>query len=331
MNHPAHGHSRPHSRRDLLKLAGCTLLVGPVLGGCTNGQPGGTAVSTTLAQAGRSPWASGGTAAIGAASRYPSPFSASLSGACQLTCMTTIGPCHAESPEREDISDGWDGLPLRLAFRVVDSACRPVPNAIVEIWHTNYTGGYSGDIVRMCTNDQADLDKRFFRGWQRTDAEGIVHFNTCYPGWYRSRAVHIHLRVQIGDYDADDRAVSSVTTQLLFSDALNEQIFGDHPLYQAYGQPDTQLDTDNVVGGETDKGRYLFDVQRMDDGVMFAHKTLVVRQSLEEPICQAQGARGMGPGRPGGDGGRPGPGMGPPPEGGMGGPASRERPPGPPR
>ncbi|WP_211164084.1 dioxygenase family protein [Parazoarcus communis] len=292
------------SRRALLRMAIGGLLLTPVLGYGTR-----SLVSSSTPQTSSplptGPWAGGGTARIGAASRFPNPFTASLEGACRLACETTIGPCHTASPERVDISDGWDGIPLRLALRIVDEQCRPMPNAVVEIWHTNLTGGYSGRIARMCNNDPADVEKQFFRGYQRTDAQGIAHFNSCYPGWYRGRAVHIHLRVQLGDYVAADRAPSSVTTQLLFADELNTAIFTEHPLYQGYGQPDTRLDNDNVVGGEPDKTPYILDVQRMDDGVMFAHKTLVIQGSGQATACSVQGLRGM----------RPGPGNRPPPDG----------------
>jgi protocatechuate 3,4-dioxygenase beta subunit len=185
-----------------------------------------------------------------------------------------------------------------------------VPNAVVEIWHTNRTGGYSGKIAAMCNNDQADLDKQFFRGFQRTDANGRVDFDTCYPGWYHGRAVHVHLRVMAGAYDGGDRAASAVTTQLLFTDALNHEIFTTHPLYRQYGEPDTTLDRDGVIGAEADKAPYLFDVKRMDDGVMFVSKTLVVRRSDDEQVCEAQGI--LPPGGPGGPGGQP---PGPPPDG----------------
>ncbi|KAF1710496.1 intradiol ring-cleavage dioxygenase [Pseudoxanthomonas kalamensis DSM 18571] len=308
-------------RRRLLRLAGSSLLAAPVLGliGCRS------PAASAEPQGGNAPadgeWASGGTAAIGDPARFPDPFSSDLGGACVLTCMTTIGPCHDLSPLRSDVSDGWAGIPLRLALRVVDAQCQPVRDAIVEIWHTNYTGGYSGQIQAMCTNDENDLDKQFFRGYQRTDENGVVNFDTCYPGWYRGRAVHIHLRVMTGDYDADDGAQSSVTTQLLFPDALNQQIFTAQSLYRDYGQPDTQLATDGIVGAEEDFTPYLFDVQRMDDGVMFASKTLVIRTSLDETVCEAQGQMPPG-GGPGGPGGPPPEGFGPPPDG--------RRPPGPP-
>lgn len=322
MNHP----KTDSQRRHLLKAAGGALLASSALSllGCSQRSSGGAAAVSSAAPPAAGRWASGGTQKIGDATQFPDPFAHDTATACVLTCMATMGPCHASSPERLDVSDGWDGLPLRLALRVVDSGCRPVPGAWVEIWHANHTGGYSGDIRRMCTNNQDDRTRQFFRGYQRTDASGRVNFNTCYPGWYRGRAVHIHLRVMTGEYDGSDRAASAVTTQLLFTDELNHEIFTTHPQYQRYGEPDTKLDRDGVIGAEQDKTPWLFDVHRMDDGVMFASKTLVIRKSLDESVCEAQGVPPPGGFGPPPDGMTPPPdGFGPPPADGFGPPPSR--------
>lgn len=244
-------------------------------------------------------WATGGTAAIGDVTAYPDPFAAA-GATCNLTCTATIGPCHTESPERQDISDGWDGLPVRLELRVVDESCTPVEDAIVEIWHTNHRGSYSGEINSMCNETATDRAAGYFRGYQRTDADGRVAFHTCYPGWYSSRAVHIHFRVLTGAYVASDSAAAEVISQLFFTDELNHSIFGDEPLYSDFGEPDTTLSTDNVVGGEDDPSPYICDVSRMADGVMLASATLVLR-SMSAAACAMQGAGG------GGGGGQPPP------------------------
>ena len=313
------------SRRSWLQQSAAMLGLLPVLPllGCSTSAETAAAAATTGATGvtGASPWLSGGTKAIAAAVRGLNPFTAvGLAGSCRLTCEATIGPCHTLSPERSDVSDGWDGLPVHMQIRVVNERCEPVPDTIVEIWHTNHTGGYSGQIQRMCNNSQADLDKQFFRGYQRTDKDGIARFDSCYPGWYRGRAVHVHFRILQGSYDPADRAASWLTSQLLFSDALNAQIFTQAQLYKDKGQPDTQLAVDNVVGKEPDKSPYLFDVQNVG-GVMLASKTVVVRNNLQDKLCQVKGNMPPGP-PPGGFGGRPGgrpprPGMMPPPTPGV--------------
>lgn len=203
------------SRRDLIQRLGGAALAAPalwLLGGCGSGTPSsrpGTTPTAAGAGAAAGPgWATGGTARIGATVRAANPFGDAGASLCRLACEATIGPCHTLSPERSDISDGWDGLPMHMQLRIVDAQCQPVEGAIVEVWHTNHTGGYSGRIVAMCNNNEDDLERRFFRGWQRTDGDGIVRFDSCFPGWYSSRANHVHLRVMKGDYDPEDSATA---------------------------------------------------------------------------------------------------------------------------
>jgi protocatechuate 3,4-dioxygenase beta subunit len=38
--------------------------------------------------------------------------------------------------------------------------------------------------------------KKFLRGYQTTDANGVAEFLTIYPGWYPGRAVHIHFKIR---------------------------------------------------------------------------------------------------------------------------------------
>jgi protocatechuate 3,4-dioxygenase beta subunit len=237
-------------------------------------------------------WATGGTAAMLAKASYPNPFASGSGSSCALTCEATIGPCHTTSPLRADVSNGWNGLPMRIALRVVDEACKPVQGALVEIWHTNYKGVYSGRINQMCNKDEVDRADDYFRGYLESDADGRVDFDSVFPGWYAGRAVHIHLRVLKGTYQAADNAEAWVVTQLLWDDALVKSIFGGEPLYADFGTPDTLLATDNVVGGESDSTRVVWDVQKMSDGAMLVSKTLVLRASLDEASCDLQGAAG---------------------------------------
>lgn len=331
------------NRRRALELIGAGSLV-PVLAGCGSDDTldtifdlgttdagavldaGTVADAAVVADAGAADvgvltgWATGGTASMTAKSSYPDPFT-TLTGSCDLICETTIGPCHTDSPERSDISKGWDGIPVRVALRVVDETCTPVSNAMVEIWHTNYIGIYSGEISTMCNTDEEDRQDDYFRGYQTTDADGKVYFDTCFPGWYSSRAIHIHVRVMKGTYDPADNATAWVITQLLFTDELVTAIHTNEALYAAEGLPDTWLSTDNVVGGEEDPSPYVFDVQQMTDGAMLASKTLTIRGSLDDAQCTAEGSANMGGG---GMGGPPGDwdGSMPPfdPDGGMGPP-----------
>lgn len=236
-------------------------------------------------------WASGGTAAMTGKASYPDPFQTPAT--CTLTCETTEGPCTADTTEREDVSEGFSGLPMRLLFRVVDTDCEPVVGAQVLIWHTQRTGVYSGETPSgaFCYGNDPDAENHlYFRGYQTTDDDGIVAFDTCFPGWYSSRVPHIHLQVLVGDQ-------LYVTSQVALDDDVCNAIYGSHPEYVDFGLPDTQVADDTVLGGVDDPSDYLLEYEQMDDGAMLAWKTITLRTSTAEDSCSADGGDG-GPGAP---------------------------------
>jgi protocatechuate 3,4-dioxygenase beta subunit len=211
-------------------------------------------------------WASGGTKSM--TGDYPDPF-ATPATACAVLVAATQGPCtEAADQVRKDISEGYTGLPMRLALRVVDSACNPIAGAKVKVWHTQITGSYSGDTPNngMCLKEQSDSAKHYFRGVQTSDDNGRVDFDSCFPGWYRGRTVHVHYTVSLNG--------KSFTSQLVWDQTLVAEIFANHPEYKGYGQPDTPNATDNVVGN-ANLATYVVTAARMTDGAMLASKQIV--------------------------------------------------------
>ena len=72
-------------------------------------------------------------------------------------------------------------------------SCAPIAGAMVDIWHTDGYGRYSG--FRGQGSDGADTTgETFLRGTQVTDGDGLVEFETIYPGWYPGRTAHIHFK-----------------------------------------------------------------------------------------------------------------------------------------
>lgn len=237
-------------------------------------------------------WAQGGTAAMTAKTSYPNPFDGATAAACALICSTTEGPCTTPTtPERSDVSEGMGGLPVRLWFKVVTADCKPASGAEVQIWHTQRTGVYSGPTPNtgMCSGkDSVAPSKMYFRGKQIANAAGEVYFDTCYPGWYSGRAVHIHFQVKVG-------AESRVVSQVFFPPELTQDVFANHPEYKEFGQPDTTFAKDTVIGGEADLTPYLVTVKKMSDGALLASKVVTIRASSSETLCAAQGSGGGGP------------------------------------
>jgi protocatechuate 3,4-dioxygenase beta subunit len=218
-------------------------------------------------------WASGGTASMTGIANYPNPFPASVA-TCAVLNMTTAGPCTTASTiVRQDVSEGYTGLPVRLALKLVSkTGCTPVAGATIEIWHTKLNGVYSGVTPnpQMCYGTESSAaTKMFMRGSQVTDANGEVAFNTCFPGWYRGRAIHVHFRVYVN-------GTVTETSQLFFNEALTAQIFATHAEYKSFGQPDTSLASDNIIGSVSDKAPYILDTALMTDGAMLASKVLAV-------------------------------------------------------
>jgi protocatechuate 3,4-dioxygenase beta subunit len=237
--------------------------------GTGTGDAGTSAATDSGGSAGG--WASGGTASM--TGTYSDPFATGTAAACVLAVTATEGPCtEAADQVRKDVSEGYTGLPMRLALQVVDASCAPIEGAKVKIWHTQITGSYSGDTPNngMCLKDAADSAKHYFRGAQTTDASGRVDFDSCFPGWYRGRAIHIHCTVSLNG--------KSYTSQLVFDQALVDEIFTTHAEYKGYGLPDTPNASDNVVGG-SNLASYVVAASRMSDGAMMAAKRLVVNVS----------------------------------------------------
>lgn len=224
-----------------------------------------------------SDWADGGAAAIGGP--YPDPFDGDDPDACEVTCSSTLGPCYGETFVRKDISEGEPGLPMRVAIRLVDDQCQPIEGAEVDIWHTNWEGLYSGDdTAAMCTTgDEEALAGQWFRGVQTTDAAGRCDFDSCFPGWYPSRAIHIHFQIRQG-------GLESLTSQLYFDEKLNNEVLTLHPAYRSRGEAQTNNSEDGILPQEN-AAKYTFSWGRMDDGVLMVWKTIVVRSNAADPLC----------------------------------------------
>ena len=161
-----------------------------------------------------------------------SPSFAASPPACVVRPEQTEGPYFVdEKIERSDIRrDPTDssikpGVPLRLEFqvsRVASGTCAPLRGAVVDIWHCDAQGIYSD--VRDPRFDTRG--KKFLRGYQQADANGIAVFQTIYPGWYEGRAVHIHFKIRSS---LDSQRAREFTSQLYFDEAVTDQIFKEAP------------------------------------------------------------------------------------------------------
>ena len=129
------------------------------------------------------------------------------------------------------------------------SSCIPFKNAQVDIWHANPQGLYSG-ISQIGTEG-----KMYLRGYQITDNNGTVKFNTVYPGWYEGRAIHIHVMVRSFDGGASgvSNETSHWTSQMYLNNSINQQVHTQLP-YSKHGLPPMTNEQDGIYSGpSTDK------------------------------------------------------------------------------
>jgi len=112
---------------------------------------------------------------------------------CALVPETVIGPYYVDGELiRTDLTDSQPGVPVHLDIQFIDqSSCSPVATSplLIDIWHCNSTGVYSG----VSAAGQGGLKTTHGRGAQETDSDGVVQFDTLFPGHYLGRATHIHL------------------------------------------------------------------------------------------------------------------------------------------
>jgi maleylacetate reductase len=96
------------------------------------------------------------------------------------TPSAVLGPFYVEGPpelpQGSDISRGAPGVPLSVDVLVTDTADRPVPDAVVDVWQSDDNGFYDVQLP--------DLDGPVLRGRLRTDAEGRLRFRSILPSEY---------------------------------------------------------------------------------------------------------------------------------------------------
>jgi len=152
---------------------------------------------------------------------------------CILTPEQTEGPFYFNVDQvREDITEGKKGTPLKLVITIVDSKdCKPIKDAVVDIWHADASGIYSG-----YKNQGVDMTgQTYLRGIQVTDAEGKAVFTTIYPGLYPGRVPHIHFKVLLDNKNF-------VTSQFYFPAEISKQVYQGEPYYRKNGSIDESSD-----------------------------------------------------------------------------------------
>jgi protocatechuate 3,4-dioxygenase beta subunit len=231
------------SRREVLALFGAGGAAAFIAACTPSGGSGATPVPTGAAST-ASPSAVATASASAAAGGSALP-------ACVVAPELTEGPYYLDvNLERSDIrsntSDGVvaEGAELTLEWLVSQAdgtACVPMAEVVVDVWHCDALGVYSG-----VSGDSGN----FLRGFQRTDTNGRASFTTIYPGWYSGRAVHIHFKIRT---DPEASAGFEFTSQLFFDDEFSKGVYASG-VYAQKGAQDVPNASDQIYnqsGGGT--------------------------------------------------------------------------------
>ena len=126
------------------------------------------------------------------------PFEGLAQTCGSVTLRQTEGPFFkTDSPKRISLVERGSKAPrLILTGTVLSAQCKPVPNALLDFWHSDEEGAYDNRGFR-------------YRGHQHADSQGRYRLETIVPAEYPGRTRHIHVKVQA-------RGQRILTTQLYF-------------------------------------------------------------------------------------------------------------------
>lgn len=162
--------------------------------------------------------------------------------ACTLIPSETAGPFPLDLTEntaffRQDVREDQTGVQLNIKIRILGlDNCLPMQNVRVNIWHCNRSGVYSG---YNTNNNAGDVNAKWLRGYQFTDANGYAEFVTIFPGWYTGRIAHIHFQVHVSSN-------YSAVSQFTFDIPTKNAIYAANPTIYTKGADPMQFSSDNI-------------------------------------------------------------------------------------
>ncbi|GLA19692.1 hypothetical protein AnigIFM62618_007811 [Aspergillus niger] len=200
-------------------------------------------------------------------------------GTCIVQPEVTQGPYYiAGELIRRNVVEDQTGVPLFMDIQLIDTkTCEPLPNIYTDIWHCNATGVYSGVVAsgNGNTNDESNLNTTFLRGVQPSGDDGVVRFESIFPGHYTGRTVHIH----VVTHPANETKIlpngtiagvynghSSHVGQIFFDQDLITEVEKTSP-YSSNTQSLTENSDDSILETEADTTDPLMEYVLLGDSV----------------------------------------------------------------
>lgn len=121
---------------------------------------------------------------------------------CAPTAENIEGPFFRRgAPSRADLrGPATPGMALAIQGRVLDTSCRPLAGAVIDVWHADARGEYDNEGWNL-------------RGRITSDAHGNWRVDSIIPGRYlngsRYRPRHVHVKLAAKGH-------APLTTQLYF-------------------------------------------------------------------------------------------------------------------
>lgn len=113
-----------------------------------------------------------------------------------------------------------DGVPLTIRLTVVDTknGCKPLPGATLYLWHCDRAGNYS-------LYSAGVTGENYLRGVQVADGNGLVTFDTIFPGCYSGRWPHAHFEVFPSLQAASTSRNATITSQLALPEDVCQTVY----------------------------------------------------------------------------------------------------------
>lgn len=152
---------------------------------------------------------------------------------CSVTNSETEGPFPTHTPSslvQTNIVGDRTGVAftMNIYIKNTNANCGAYQGVLVDVWHCDKDGNYSeyGGTQMQQANY---TNYHFLRGRQTTDANGLVSFTSIFPGWYQSRATHIHVHI----YKPD--GTSLLVTQIAFPEGTTSAVYNVNVNGTSYG------------------------------------------------------------------------------------------------